>query len=246
MEKIEASEEYELKVIGLCIIQLIGSLIAFLIHLASSHWGVYSISDSVYWIMYALLLGLLLLSIGIAALTKRMVRHFWSPTWRVMTGQRMRDLESSHVTKGYAVWILRLFIISDLLIAIYCVMKTGGSGQSIYSPFLFIIVPMIAIIDILKWQALAGYTMIVFIFYILAQFSWIYALLPGTDAYAIKHAVGHSSMRCITTILCSTFPTLFMIIQHRIRAPESLDHTVPNSTTTPHERVSEQEESSLT
>jgi hypothetical protein len=209
-------EDYELKLLGLCLIQLLGATIAFSLHLLSGSF-LHAMASSMYVTMTLLLILVVIVSL-IFFLCRPFTHNLWRSILRAFLRCPIPAPVAKQATREVARRVLRTFAILDLVTATVCVINTGGSERSIYSPFLFIVVPMIVIVDVVDWREILIYAVFAFGCYVLSQFSEIYLLIfPWAAEYTqlghIKHGVALST----TTIVCSSFPIFFTIMEQRYK-----------------------------
>jgi len=224
MNNVHVEADYDLKALGLSVLQLIGAFTAFLIHLIS-RWWFYKVEEPMYWALLIGLAGLVCVSAAVIIerpSTKNGVRLLLG----ALVGQEIPGRDRKQTSRDDLLRILRIFAWSDLAVAGFCMMNTGDSEKSVFSPFLFIVVPMVVIINVMSWKEIAVLAVASFTIYEIALFEEVYRFIcPYALHYISQGHIKHNLVLSFTTIVCSSFPIFFTIMEQKHKKRESVAST---------------------
>jgi len=216
MSKMQTEPDCDLKVLALCIIQFFGAMITFGMHAFSKLLQFYTMQPSMYWLLFILLALLLSLSLYVGVrrpASKKFIRNILRSLENTIP-----DCEVEKTTRKNAARIVRLFAAADLLVVGISVINTGGSEISIFSPFLFIVVPMIVIIKITNWKEILVFAIASFVIYVTSLFPEIYLhIFPSAFLHKYTGHIKHDILLSISTFVCSSFPISFIIMEHKYK-----------------------------
>jgi hypothetical protein len=142
------------------------------------------------------------------------VRYTYKTAFRKIVGQDYCPLHSVRDRERILLRVIHLFAASDLVVIFFCILNTGGSERSFFSPFLFIITPVIILIkSVSRWVILSYGVASVIVFALgLCPFAQM-ALVPTPAILSREHEVAYSILLDISVLSCTMLPVLFSVME---------------------------------
>jgi hypothetical protein len=213
----ESEIDAESKLLALAIIQLVGSVIALIIHVAA-HESVYSMDKIPQRSILAYLVLLLSISL-IAGLLCQPIHHAFFRAFRTKIKGVMPSLGIP--TKRLSL-VFHMFVIMDFLGLAFSICWTGGSERSLFAPFLFVVTSIIVLIDLLDGWKIALYAVVSVCIFALDLCERVRSHIFDGGHFVILDNRWYKVCVVGTTALCFFFPLIFDVLAKSERPQSKL------------------------
>ncbi len=198
-------EEIESKLFALAIIHGTGAFFAFLIHVYARK-NAYELEGFPSYAIMGFLTFLIILSFLLSLLC-RGIRTI------LFQAVRLPTIGSFEFPMQRLLITVRVFAFFDFVGITFFILWTGGSDQSFFAPFLFLITPVVILLDVIVWWEILIFAVISIGIYSFSMASWTMAHIPYTDAFKVESHRGIKVCLVLTTTLCFAFPLAFSILE---------------------------------
>lgn len=224
--------EWDWKIIALGLVQGFGVLVAFILHIVSIAF--YDGPEWVKWFI-GFMLGFIFFASVFIIVRRVPTLEFVNIAIDTLVRSKF-EIKGRSATQADLLLITRIFAIIDYVGSLICIMLTGGSEGSFFIPFLFIITPFIALLDVVPAREVLKFGLLAVVIYVagLCPYTHFDLYVAGRSAagvsqfavYVTSHKA-HAAFLSISMGLVTLIPVLFYVFKRRSQTPSSV---IPSGT----------------
>lgn len=212
--------EWDWKIIALGLVQGLGVLVAFILHIVSI-----AFYDSHLWVNWiiGIILGFIFLASVVIIVRRIPTLEFFNIAFDTLVRGKFQ-IKAKLATQADLLRTTRMFATADYVGSLVCIMLTGGSEGSFFIPFLFVITPFIVLLDVVPSREVVKFALLAVGIYVagLCPYTHFDLYVAGKSATRVsqfalyvKSHMAHAVFLSFSTTLVTLIPVLFYVFKDR-------------------------------